>query len=85
MATLRYRLNEHIHARLEASKSAKILNRTLGLFKRMSDFGIQTKVITFDQIADMKFFKEKRPPRRVLTTKEISDLLVHSGNMLLSG
>ncbi|MCP4309555.1 MAG: tyrosine-type recombinase/integrase, partial [bacterium] len=73
------RLNEYIHARLEAGKSAKILNRTIGLFKRLIYFGIQTKVITFNPIADMKFFKEKRPPRRVLTAKEITDLLNHSG------
>ncbi len=79
LSTLRHRLNEYIHSRLEAGKSAKILNRTIGLFKRMTDFGIQTKVITFDPIADMKFFKEKRPPRRVLTAKEINDLLEHSG------
>ncbi|MCP4987123.1 MAG: site-specific integrase [Colwellia sp.] len=79
LATLRHRLNEYIHTRLEAGKSAKILNRTVGLFKRMIDFGIQTKVITFNPIADMKFFKERRPPRRVLTTKEINDLLEHSG------
>ncbi|MCP4374266.1 MAG: hypothetical protein GY797_40110, partial [Deltaproteobacteria bacterium] len=48
LATLRHRLNEYIHARLEAGKSAKILNRTIGLFKRLIYFGIQTKVITFN-------------------------------------
>ncbi len=79
LGTLRHRLNEYIHTRLEAGKSAKILNRTVGLFKRMIDFGIQTKVITFNPIADMKFFKERRLPRRVLTSKEINDLLEHSG------
>ncbi len=78
LPTLREKLSEYIHARLEDGKSTKILNRTIGLFKRVLDFGIQTKVITFNPIADMEFFKERRPPRRVLTTKEINDLLVHS-------
>ncbi|MDR4497398.1 MAG: site-specific integrase [Candidatus Scalindua sp.] len=79
LPTLRHRLNGYIQARLESKKSAKILNRTIGLFKRLVDYGIQTKVITFNPIADLKFFKEKRSPRRVLTAKEITDLLTHSG------
>ncbi|GJQ57481.1 MAG: site-specific integrase [Candidatus Scalindua sp. AMX11] len=79
LSTLRRQLNEYIHARLEAGKSSKILNRTIGLFKRLTNFGIKTKVITFDPIADMQFFKEKRQPRRVLTKKEIHLLLEHSG------
>ncbi len=70
LPTLREKLSEYIHARLEAGKSTKILNRTIGLFKRVVDFGIQTKIITFDPIADMKFFKERRPPRRVLRVRE---------------
>ncbi len=79
LTTLRHKLSEYINTRLEAGKSAKILNRTIGLFKRVTDFGIQTKVITFDPIADMKFFKETRPPRRILTTKEIAEVLENSG------
>lgn len=79
LATLRSLLNGYINSRIQAGKSAKILNRTIGLFKRVIAYGIQTKVITFDPIADIKYFKERRPARRVLTHEEITSLLNHSG------
>ncbi|MHC4358916.1 MAG: tyrosine-type recombinase/integrase, partial [Planctomycetota bacterium] len=76
---LRHSLNEYITQRKADGKSAKTLNRTISLFKRMLAYGVQTNLIPFNPLADMPMFPGRRPPRRVLTVKEIGALLKHSG------
>ncbi len=76
--TLRAQLGNYLQLRYDEGKSSAILNRTIGLFKRIIGFGIETKVIAFNPISDIKYFKVSRPQRRVLTTKEITDLLDHA-------
>ncbi len=78
---IRHRLNMYIVKRKEEGKSAKTLNRTICLFKRMLAYGVQTTLIPYSPVADVPLFSERREPRRSLTLEEVGALLKHSGKL----
>ena len=76
---IRHRFNDYTNHRQQKGISDHTMNVTLGLFKRMLAYGVNTTLIPFNPMADVPKLRERKRPLRALTQKEITLLLEHSG------
>lgn len=76
---IRHKFNEYLHQRKQAGRSARTLNRTIEIVRRMFDYGVQNNLLAANPLSGMARFREQKRPRRALSPEEITKLLDVSG------